>query len=204
MTNEKSAGVEQDISFWLEREKKLKELFRNDIVNEKHFLNEKLRYFNAVQYKHKGNLAEGEKILFNVLKGDIKELEKRLYPNPFIRLLMRAERSIRNILEERKTMKEHGNLKPLPLTFKEKNLGNKQKMSTDGGNENLKNDNTKEIKQKEIQSQNLNTGPLKQSIPFRNILSVGPLRNPTTEKNNEGSTLKDETSRKKQLRHRLH
>lgn len=201
MSNEKGASVEQDISFWLEREKKLKELFRNDIVNEKHFLNEKLRYFNAVQFKHKGNLAEGEKIIFNVLKGDIKELEKRLYPNPVARLFMRAERAIRNILEERKTMKEHGHMKPLPLTFNQKSFDNKQKTSMDGQKENLKSGVKLEMKQKEVQGQKLNTGPLKESVPSRNTISVGPLRNINA---NRGSKLKDETSPKKQLRHRLH
>lgn len=201
MTNEKGASVEQDISFWLEREKKLKELFRNDIVNEKHFLNEKLRYFISVENKYRSNLPAGEKILLNVLKGDIRKLERQLYPNPVVRLLIRGERAVRNFLEERMAKSEHVYTKTPPLTFNQKKIETKQQLSTDGSKENLKNGVARELKQKEIQGQKLNKGPLNESVPSRNTVSVGPLRNVNA---NRSSKLKDETPPKKQLRHRLH
>jgi hypothetical protein len=106
MEHFESGNIEQDISLWLDRERKIKELFGNDIVNDKIFLKEKLRHFESISDKHKLYPEKNDRIMLILLKRDISILEQKVYPNNLVRLLSNAARRVMNYLEQRKAAKE--------------------------------------------------------------------------------------------------
>jgi hypothetical protein len=99
-------NIEQDISLWLDRERKIKELFGNDIVNDKIFLKEKLRHFESIVDKHKLYPEKSDRIMLTLLKRDISILEQKAYPSNLIRLFVKASRRIMNYVEQRKAARE--------------------------------------------------------------------------------------------------
>lgn len=120
MKSEFGQGVEQDIAFWIEKEKNLKANFRTDIVNERHFLKEKHRFFSSAINKYGTNISESDKIILNIVKGELDKLERHLYPNMLMRLIAKLTREIKPRVVKSLVPINKGDQSP-PLTFRQKN-----------------------------------------------------------------------------------
>jgi len=204
----KESQLDKMIDFWNEREENLKKKFKNpELDKEDFFIKEKLKYFEGISKQSK-NLLEGDGITRNTLNGTIRKIEKQLYPNwvrrQFERLIKRPlERAIKDFIDQRRIVPQSNTTKwSSPLH--QKIHDNDWKTPDDGGKQNLKNNTTQEIKQKEQQGQRINAEPPKNSISERNNISQEPLRNTKVEgTKNVVSKIKDVNLPKKQIKHRL-
>lgn len=180
MKNEIGERIERDISFWINKEKGLKELFRNDIVNEGHVLKEKLRYFSSIRDKYNGNVTEGEQITLNVLNGEIKKLERQIYQNPLIRLLARIERTINKIKVRSKPIIE-SRIKSHALNFNPKKFQNNSNIINESVQKNIQG-----ISQEKINSNTINESTQTNSNEISKDQNNPNTKNESTQTNNQG------------------
>lgn len=72
---------------WTERESKLREVFGNGVINGRDFLGAKRDFFDELYKTCQANPNREEKVMMAIVKGEIRKLDKRMYPNAAIRLL---------------------------------------------------------------------------------------------------------------------
>ena len=101
MKLESNNRIEEGMAYWNEREKRLIELSGLKITGTRHFLKEKLQHYISLrdQYK-KSELTKEERSNRKIVKGEIRDMEKQLYPNRVERVLRRAVRQLNKIIEK--------------------------------------------------------------------------------------------------------
>lgn len=93
MTNNSNrivAGMEE----WKQKEAQMKKSFGEDVSGKRHFDREKLRYYEKLSEIKPVN--SDEKFARRILKGEIKTLEKKAYPNRWVRLLRNTGKALSN------------------------------------------------------------------------------------------------------------
>lgn len=204
MKNESNDRIEQGLSYWKDREKKLQELTGPAITTKRHFFKEKLQYYISLrdQYK-KSELTPGEKSNRRILKGEIKEIEKQLYPNRIERLVRRGVEQMKKLLEPLKIPeKTVAFVNKLPLVRRNPSditPGNNQLQNQDQNqkaSQNMKQDSV-------VQSQKHGTVVQRTIEPQRHIIINGALRKESRINNNLNNTPKIAKPKRTQ-RHRLH
>lgn len=81
--------VENDLNQWRSREERFAKLFSLGVANNKPFVKEKLKYYDAVAAKYKGTPNQEERFALRILKQERNRIEKQLYPNLLLRFLRR-------------------------------------------------------------------------------------------------------------------
>lgn len=82
--------IESALQDWQSKEERFGKLFSSDILKNKPFLQEKLKYFDAVQAKYGRTASEDERLALRILMQERNRIEKLLYPNLFVRMLRRV------------------------------------------------------------------------------------------------------------------
>jgi len=80
--------VENALKDWQSKEERFGKLF-SDILKNKPFLQEKLKYFDAVQAKFGRTAGEEERLALRILRQQRNQIEKLLYPNLLVRMVRR-------------------------------------------------------------------------------------------------------------------
>ena len=81
--------IESALKDWQSKEERFEKLFSSDILKNKPFLQEKLKYFDAVQAKYGRTASEEERLALRILMQERNKIEKHLYPNLLVRMLRR-------------------------------------------------------------------------------------------------------------------
>ncbi len=81
--------IESALKDWQSKEERFGKLFSSDILKNKPFLQEKLKYFEAVQAKYGRTASEEERLALRILMQERNKIEKHLYPNLLVRMLRR-------------------------------------------------------------------------------------------------------------------
>ena len=81
--------IESALKDWQSKEERFGKLFSSDILKNKPFLQEKLKYFDAVQSKYGRTASEEERPALRILMQERNKIEKHLYPNLLVRMLRR-------------------------------------------------------------------------------------------------------------------
>jgi hypothetical protein len=90
MNNKVSVNrIESALKDWQSREERLGKMFSSDILKNKPFLQEKLKYFDSVQAKFGRTASEEERLALRILLEERNRIEKQLYPNLLVRILRR-------------------------------------------------------------------------------------------------------------------
>lgn len=82
--------IEADLEVWRKAEERLERLFSGTLKDNIPFQRDKLSYYNGLSVKFGNTLDFQERMTLHALKQHMKDLEKRLYPNPLLRFLYRA------------------------------------------------------------------------------------------------------------------
>jgi hypothetical protein len=200
--------LDEALSHWLEKERRLNELAGRHITNKRHYLYEKVRYYRSVlnQYKNK-ELTNDERITRNIIKGEVRDMERLLYPNLMERVLRRALRQAAKVIVALNIPAKVQSIAERVLT------PNRSETAT---NQSYRHPQSENLEQTQTKRQDLqlssnvvatqkNEGPLQAKVrPIRNVIMDTPVRsinrnNDNTLKNGfEGNDLS-----KKRHRHRL-
>lgn len=163
--------IAREMESWNKREDALTQQFRDPhFANKRHVLEEKLKYMELLREGYKNQvLLPGERSTMRILKGQIKDLERRLYPNLVERLIRRITRGLTRsgpgaISSNVPTVQEIG-----PSNSPQKNnaahtLDNQQKP------DNSQNQNEKNQSIKNDQKNNRMTNEYKNRFSLRNSL----------------------------------
>jgi len=81
--------VETELNQWRSREERFRKLFSFSLSSNKALLKEKLQYYDRIAAKYKGSQDLDERLALKMLQQERSKIEKRLYPNPVIRMLRR-------------------------------------------------------------------------------------------------------------------
>lgn len=79
--------IENALEEWQKREERFGKIFSSDILKNKPFLQEKLKYFDAIQAKFGRTGNDEERLALRILRQQRNQIEKLLYPNLLVRLL---------------------------------------------------------------------------------------------------------------------
>lgn len=124
---------------WTEKANKLKELFGHDISSHSYFQKARLEHYRSVSQIPFSSMNNGEKLMMRILKGEIRLLEKQLYPLWIIRAGRSVKRWVspekdskpatpnRAILEVRPVKKS--NIQPVRLAPKKGEILTKRRLS---------------------------------------------------------------------------
>lgn len=94
------------INRWLENERNLKELFGNSVVSERYFQKSKLDFFKDLYKDGKLNAGKDERLMLRVIKGEIKKLEKSLYPSATVRVIIKVAGFIKDKIKDQLQKRE--------------------------------------------------------------------------------------------------
>ena len=86
---------------WLQREKNMAQLFSPNTLRSKYFQQLKVNYFRDLYKQIRKEATRDERMTLHILKGEMKGIEKWLYPHPLERLLRRMGRAIKDLLTPR-------------------------------------------------------------------------------------------------------
>lgn len=81
--------IESALRDWQLKEERFGKMFSSDILKNKPFLQEKLKYFDAVEAKYGRTASEEERLALRILMQERNRIEKYLYPNLIGRMLRR-------------------------------------------------------------------------------------------------------------------
>jgi hypothetical protein len=101
MKNESNDRILRGLMYWKEREKSLIESIDPHIKKARHFQKEKLQYYISLRNQNKkSELTKEERSNRKIVKGEIRDMEKALYPNRVERILRRAIRQVNKIIDK--------------------------------------------------------------------------------------------------------
>ncbi len=83
---------------WVAKESRLREVFGSGVSNGKDFLGVKRDFFNALYKACKQDTNAEEKVMLPIVRGEIRKMEKRLYPNAAVRLVAKLGESVKEWL----------------------------------------------------------------------------------------------------------
>lgn len=88
-TNKPSTNrVDAALAVWEERQQGYMHTFGPDLMRDRDFLKAKYQVLQQILKTHtKSNLSFDEQISRRILRGQVRQLNRRIYPNPVIRLL---------------------------------------------------------------------------------------------------------------------
>lgn len=102
MENEKNNRVEAALLIWKEKEDRFKKIFSFDMSSNKALLREKLRDFKEIGIRFRDTTDPEERLTLIALKQERRQIERRAYPNRFIRLFRKVfVNPIRNFMIRR-------------------------------------------------------------------------------------------------------
>ncbi len=117
--------VENDLNQWRSREERFAKLFSFGVSNNKPFVKEKLKYYDAVAAKYKGTPNQEERLALRILKQERNRIEKQLYPNLLLKLLRRLILPVRQQYVVKQEAKQTaGNEQALKETLFRAGFGN--------------------------------------------------------------------------------
>jgi hypothetical protein len=83
-----SNRIDADLAVWDKRQQQYAGTFGPDVMRDRDFLKAKYQVLQQINNKHaKTNLSFDEQISRRILRGQLRQLNRRIYPNPVIRLL---------------------------------------------------------------------------------------------------------------------
>ncbi len=89
MEKKEQNRITEGLLEWTEKESKLREVFGNGVINGRDFLGAKRDFFEELYKICQANPNREEKVMMAIVKGEIRKLDKRMYPNAAIRFLAR-------------------------------------------------------------------------------------------------------------------
>ncbi|MBE7174243.1 MAG: hypothetical protein INR73_26960 [Williamsia sp.] len=84
---------------WTGKDNRLREAFGNGVANSRDYLGAKRDFFRDLYKTSAINPTAEEKVMRTVLQGEIRKLEKRLYPNVAVRLVAKLGEGIKEWLQ---------------------------------------------------------------------------------------------------------
>ena len=96
--SEERNRVLEGMQEWQTKEQNIADLFSPEATSTRYFQKLKLDQLHELSRSIK-NPTKDEKIMLRILDGEIDRLERRLYPNLLVRILVHLERAIRNIFK---------------------------------------------------------------------------------------------------------
>ena len=90
MENEKSNRVESAVQAWKEKEERFRKIFSIDMSSNKALLREKLRDYKQIAIRFRDTSDQEERLTLIALKQERRQIERRAYPNRFIRLFRKV------------------------------------------------------------------------------------------------------------------
>jgi len=96
--------VEERLHDWVKREERFKELFGPNVTQLRHFDETKLMYLRDMSRELGPVASKDEKLALNIVKGEIRRLERKLTPSLIGRLFQRAMRSLNRFIENNRSV----------------------------------------------------------------------------------------------------
>lgn len=112
--------IEAGIREWRGHMKRLSDLFDESITQHPNIKRTQLSHFRDVIKRPMPNITRDEKMMMQVLKGEIKRMEKALYPSMLVRMVRRIGRVFKSDKQENKAS-EAGQLVIHPAPVKKRN-----------------------------------------------------------------------------------
>jgi hypothetical protein len=91
--------VVEGMQDWMQRERNIEGLFSPSTLNTRYFLHLKLDYFRDLRQSIRNDANKEERMTMRILKGEMKQLEKRLHPSGMVRIVMHIARVIRSAIQ---------------------------------------------------------------------------------------------------------
>jgi len=95
MEKKEDNRVMEGLLDWTDKENRMRGIFGNDVIKGKQFLESKMDFFDNLYRSCKPEANSEEKMLLNVIKGERRKLEKLIYPNTAVRLIVKVTRKIK-------------------------------------------------------------------------------------------------------------
>lgn len=95
--------VAEGMQEWRGREKNITSIFSEATAQSRHFKKVKLDYLRDLHRDTRKDASKDEKMALRILKGEIKNMEKDLYPRRWERLLRKAFHSVKNAVRSADT-----------------------------------------------------------------------------------------------------
>lgn len=122
MEKERENRVTEGLLDWTDKENRLSSVFGNNVIKGKDFLQSKRDFFNNLYQSCKSNASPEERMMLNVIKGETRKLDKLMYPNAAVRIIVKIADKVK---EGIKSYRENRLLKNemLSIQLKQKPLG---------------------------------------------------------------------------------
>lgn len=93
--------VEKGMKEWLSHEQRLQELFGPEITKQRHFEQCRHDHFRNLYRQIKQDANAEEKVMLKILSGELRRLEKVLYPSMLTRLGRSIYRNVQLLIKKR-------------------------------------------------------------------------------------------------------
>jgi len=87
----------QGMQDWLQREKNMSDLFSPNVIRGRNFQQAKLDYLRDMEKNIGPNATRDEKMTLKILRGERRDLERRLYPNLIVRAAVKIAKAIKDM-----------------------------------------------------------------------------------------------------------
>lgn len=84
---------------WMQREQNVAGLFSPSTLQTRYFQQLKLDYLRNLVSSIRKNASNDERMTLRILKGEMKDMERSLYPRPIVRLAVNAFRVIKAVVK---------------------------------------------------------------------------------------------------------
>ena len=95
MENRVENRVTEGLLDWTDKENRLRAVFGNDVIKGKNFLESKRDFFDKLYKSCKTDATSEEKVMLNVIKGETRKLDKMIYPNAAVRLMVKIAGTVK-------------------------------------------------------------------------------------------------------------
>jgi len=83
---------------WKQKEQMIADLFSPGAARSRYVQQLKLEHLRGLRKTIGTSLSKDERIVLRVLQGEIAQMERQLYPNLFVRLSVRLQKTVHNLL----------------------------------------------------------------------------------------------------------
>jgi hypothetical protein len=84
---------------WKQKEQLIADLFSLSVTRSKYVQQLKLEHLYDLRKKHGNDLSKEERVVLRVLRGEIRDMEKRMYPSLPVRLVVKTIRAIKELMK---------------------------------------------------------------------------------------------------------
>ncbi len=129
MENRVDNRITEGLLDWTDKENRLRAVFGNDVTEGKNFLESKRDFFDKLYKSCKTDATSEEKVMLNVIKGETRKLDKMIYPNAAVRLMVRIAGRVRESVQsyrQNRSLKEEMlsiQIKQKPVDYNKKGNG---------------------------------------------------------------------------------